>query len=66
MEKCPVCKRMGYDVDVYHKLETCNDKKCNLLATKIAKLQEIKFKNGVFCKLCAVPQENEGPGLELV
>jgi hypothetical protein len=42
---------------VYHKLEVCKDEKRELVATEIAKLQEIKFANGVCCKLCAVPQE---------
>jgi hypothetical protein len=35
----------------------CKDEKRELVATEIAKLQEIKFANGVCCKLCAVPQE---------
>ena len=60
MEKCPVCytgKRVGHDVDVYHKLEMCKVGKRDLVATEIAKLQEIEFANGVCCKLCAVPRE---------
>jgi hypothetical protein len=48
---------MGYNVDVYHKLEMCKDEKRELVSMEIAKLQEIKFTNGICCKLCAVPQE---------
>jgi hypothetical protein len=48
---------MGHNVNVYHKLKRCNNKKRDLVVTEIAKLYKIKFKNSVCYKLCAVPQE---------
>lgn len=54
---CYICKRIGHNVDIYHKLKAYNDEKRDLVGTEIAKLHEIKFENGVCCKLCAMPQE---------
>jgi hypothetical protein len=41
MEKCLICyirKRVGHDVDVYHKLETCKDENREVVVAEIAKL----------------------------
>jgi hypothetical protein len=51
---CYLRKRIGHDVNVYYKLKRCNNKKHNLVATKITKLYKIKFKNNMCYKLCAM------------
>ena len=60
IEQCPICyirQRAGCNVNSHHKLETCKDEKREVVSAEVEKLQGIKFAAGVYCKLCAVPQE---------
>ena len=50
-------QRAGYNINLYHKLETWEDKKREVVAAEVEKLQAIKFAASVCCKLCAVLQE---------
>jgi len=57
-------QRAGYNVNLYHKLETCKDKKREVVSAEGKKLQAIKFAAGVCCKLSAAPQEMCEEGMD--
>ncbi|KAF4634280.1 hypothetical protein G7Y89_g3826 [Cudoniella acicularis] len=60
MGKCPIChirRRVGHDVNAFHKPETCWDEQREVVTAEVAKLQEIEFTTGMCCQMCAVPQE---------